>query len=253
MLNFQSHVSNPRAELLSSKSPRVFISLEAYQRMLLYVEIGQKEVGWLGSVREFSKSDFLIDEVFLLDQVVGDKENVLSADGLTVLVQDLVEQGGDAGLEKANRLRFWGHSHVHMRTCPSDTDERTMGRFSSEGVPWYIRGIFNKHGQARFSIYFYERGYRITDVPWLICNPEAKVIFHSCKVDTGCERPAHWWDHHDRASVLPDGLSAEGWEKLDIPARGLLPDQRLYDEVFSEFCLKVRERDSGARRRRTHC
>lgn len=252
--NFQAQVCRPRAELLSSRSQRVFISLEAYQRMLLYVDIAQKEVGWLGTVGQLTANDFLIEQVFLLDQIVGDQETVLSADGLSGLMEEMVVNGGDSGFEKANRLRFWGHSHVHMETHPSVTDERTMGRFCGEGHPWYIRGIFNKQGEANFTIYFYDRGYRVTNLPWMICDPEAKIVFHASRRDQHVQRLCSHWEVADQAALLADAISVNGWQGVDIPLRELLPKEELYCEVFEEFGRKVKERCSARPRQRSvHC
>lgn len=168
------HFFSPKPELLG-RSPRVLISPEAYKRMLLYVEIAQKEVGWLGTVTRLANGDFHIDATFLIEQEVTSVETELSVEGLNKLVFELMAKG-DEGLEQVNRLRFWGHSHVRMGTSPSGTDERTMDRFGSEGLPWYVRGIFNKLGRGSFTIYFYELGFRINDAPWAVWSPEKGVL-----------------------------------------------------------------------------
>jgi hypothetical protein len=171
---FQPHQFSPRANLLN-KSPRVLISPEAYKHMFLYVEIANKEVGWLGTVSKLPTGDFLIDETFLLEQEVTSTETLLSTEGQNKLVIELMEKG-DAGIEQTNRLRFWGHSHVRMGTSPSGTDESTMMRFAGEGMPWYVRGIFNKRGRAEFTVYFYEMGFRICDAPWAVYDPIQKKV-----------------------------------------------------------------------------
>lgn len=170
------HNASPRGELLF-KSPRVLITPDAYKRMCLYIDIAPKEVGWLGTVSQRDNGDFLIEEVFLVEQEVTSVETELSVAGREKLVLQLLANGDDEGIERANKLRFWGHSHVRMSTGPSGTDENTMLQFGAEGQPWYIRGIFTKLGRGEFTIYQYDRGYRIIDAPWAVWDPaEGKVI-----------------------------------------------------------------------------
>lgn len=166
---FKVHMFSPKVELLK-RTPKVLITPEAFKRMSLYVELGAKEVGWLGTAERTASGDFLITNTFLLDQEVTPTETELSVDGINALAMQLVEQG-DAGMKALNELKFWGHSHVRMGTSPSGTDERTMERFGREGHPWYLRGIFNKRGRAEFTIYLFEEGLRINDAPWAVFDP----------------------------------------------------------------------------------
>lgn len=166
---FKVHMFSPKVELLK-RTPKVLITPEAFKRMSLYVELGTKEVGWLGTAERTASGDFLITNTFLLDQEVTPTETELSVDGINALAMQLVEQG-DAGMKALNELKFWGHSHVRMGTSPSGTDERTMERFGREGHPWYLRGIFNKRGRAEFTIYLFEEGLRINDAPWAVFDP----------------------------------------------------------------------------------
>lgn len=170
---FRPRYTNPRIELLTAP-PKVIISAEAYKRMLLYVEIGDKEVGWLGTVKLLPSGNFFIDQTYLLDQEVTPTETELSTEGLGKLMEELINKGGSDSADTINRLRFWGHSHVRMGVSPSGTDENTMRRFGREGIPWYIRGIFNKVGDAQFAIYRYEDGYRILEAAWEVWDPNTK-------------------------------------------------------------------------------
>ena len=180
---FRPHSFSPRAEILSPpKCPRVLISPDAYKRMLLYVELAPKEVGWLGLVKHLDTGDFLIHSVHLLEQEVTAVETELSTVGQEKLCEEL--KRGKSLMEKievVNTLRFWGHSHVYMRVSPSGTDERTMitkGRDGAAiGLEWYIRGIFNKLGVAKFDVYRFDRNYRFIDVPWAVIDPDTGKVF----------------------------------------------------------------------------
>lgn len=168
------HYVRPEAQLLHG-SPRVLITPDAYKAMCLYVEIGPLEVGWQGTVSRTAKGDFIIEKTYLLDQDVTGVETELSADARFKLAFELSERGDD-GIDEANRMRFWGHSHVRMGTGPSGTDERTMDQFEREGCPWYVRGIFNKLGKGSFTIFLYEQGFRINDAPWAVIDPATQQV-----------------------------------------------------------------------------
>lgn len=179
------------------KAPRIIISRQAYAQMNLYVEIAKEEVGWMGTVKRLEDGNFLIEKCFLFSQKVHPTETEISNEGFSELSMSLLD-GVLEGEEEdwdVNKLRFWGHSHVYMGTSPSMTDEQTMlndygtGRssntgqsrfcFEDSGYPWVVRGIFNKVGEALFSVFLYKEGYRFDNVEWTVEEPTAEQIaFH---------------------------------------------------------------------------
>ncbi len=202
---FTPHNFRPRASFLPKsepKKPRIIVSRQAYALMTLYVEIAQQEVGWLGTVKRLPSGDFLIEKCFLFKQQVHETETEISNEGFSDLSMELldgVEEGDEADWD-VNKLRFWGHSHVHMGTSPSMTDERTMltdygaGRsantgqprfcFEDSGYPWVIRGIFNKYGEVNFAIFLYTEGLKFEDVEWTVEDPTPEIIaFHEAADD----------------------------------------------------------------------
>lgn len=259
---------SPRAEMLSF-SPKVLITPEAYMRIQLYVEIGRLEVGWLGTATQLPNGNFLIDQTFLLEQEVTGTETELSVEGQNKLVEELLTPGTDAALDRVNRLRFWGHSHVRMGTGPSGTDESTMMRFATEGMPFYLRGIFNKLGRGEFTIYYYDRGYRICDAPWAVWDPASKkIILEGSEAgrygyrgyQSSQYRPS-WKRDEDRGTTVinrhpanQDAKGNEPWRSsqpwnsnsssgpaFELPAQ-LIPSAELRREVEEEFAAKVTER-----------
>lgn len=265
------HSFSPRVQFLSgTRTPRVLISPIAYKRMQLYIELARKEVGWLGTITRLPDGDFLIDETFLLEQEVTPTETELSVEGQNALVNELLVKG-DEGLEQVNQLRFWGHSHVRMGTSPSNTDERTMERWQTEGLPWAVRGIFNKLGRAEFTIYLYEQGYRICDAPWAVFDPATKRTlldqrrgyfgggyggggYHGGGYSGGY-RPAQ--EDRSRGGAFGSGTTSGGtssgyggWfggspsygpRPFEVPAE-LKADAALRNEISAEFAAKVSER-----------
>lgn len=199
------HYSRPRAELIfDPEAPTVYMTPDAYKRMCLYVELAPKEVGWLGTISKRPNGDFLIEEVFLVEQEVTSVETELSVEGTEKLVLELLEDG-DPGLEKSNKLHFWGHSHVRMGTSPSGTDESTMQRFAREGHEYYVRGIFNKLGRGTFDVYYYNLGYRLLDVPWAVMDPASGKIL--------LDRQTHnrkWWQGGPVNNDRPSGYNYGG-------------------------------------------
>lgn len=249
------HSFIPRVEPLAfNKSPRVLITPEAYKRMLLYVEIANKEVGWMGTVSRLNTGDFLIEEVFLLDQDVTAVETELSSEGVEKLTLDLLDKGSDADIERVNKMRFWGHSHVRMGTSPSGTDESTMDRFGREGIPWYIRGIFNKLGRGSFTIYLYEQGYRISDAPWAVWDPEKQTIVLAGYAASRSGNTGAWgaWrrsesgeesrPNYGPATATNDQDRQRSYPKVLPLPRPLVPSEELRTEIKREFAAKVRER-----------
>jgi len=237
------HRSSPRAELLV-KSPRVLITPDAYKRMNLYIELAPKEVGWLGTVKRLNNGDFLIEEVFLVEQEVTGVETEMSVEGREKLVLDLLKDG-DAGLDKSNTLHFWGHSHVRMSTGPSGTDENTMVQFGNEGHPYYIRGIFTKLGRGEFTLYLYEQGYRVLDAPWAVWDPKEGILLEPKPFPSYSWSGGRSWERDSG-----DGGSIFGFKReepvvitKDKPLHPLLvPDDALRAAVQAEYDAKVSER-----------
>lgn len=145
-------------------APILLVSRRAFDAMFHFVDLSPEEVSWLGTVEELKKNVFLIDEVYLVEQEVEAATTEMDPAGLANLGTELLRQPG--GVEKFNKLRFWGHSHVNFGTGPSAQDQQQLESFHTSGHPYMIRGILNKKGRMEFSILFYESGIQIDDVPW---------------------------------------------------------------------------------------
>lgn len=170
--SFCPHSFGTKIEL-DSNVPRVLISRLAYNKMWHYVDVADKEVGWLGTVVE-NGNDFLIQDVFLLKQEVGQTETEITLDGLAEFGQEILSKPN--GTEIYNGIRFWGHSHVNMGTDPSSQDEEQMEVFRESEHPFFIRGILNKNGRMEFTIFLYAAGIKIVDAEWTISEPVDESI-----------------------------------------------------------------------------
>lgn len=221
--------------------------------MLLYVERAPLEVGWQGTaVRQ--GNDFIIDRVYLLKQTVSAATTDLSVQGRDELCMELLGQGA-AGVEAVNNLRFWGHSHVRMEVEASGRDEATMREFEEGGLPWAIRGIFNKLGRGKFSLFLYEDGMRIDDVPWVVVDPVSGRTLLSAPLGRnagfgfgfGWARESPSFDHVEgggrplwqRGGI---GQGAGPLSSYDGLPPELIPDEALRAVVSADYQNKVDER-----------
>jgi hypothetical protein len=146
--------------------PRVYISKQAYADMWFMVDEVSDEVGWLGTVRQDGFLNFYIEEVFLVAQEVTATTTELDETGIAKLVEELLVRPD--GNQLLDSLRFWGHSHVRMDVLPSGRDNDQMEPFKANGCDYFIRGIFNKLGKAKFDIFYFKEGITFTDVPWTL-------------------------------------------------------------------------------------
>jgi hypothetical protein len=171
---FAPHQFQTQVQLLG-EMPSILISKEAYDTMFYIVSESPEEVSWLGTVRRDGMT-FLIEEVFLFDQEVSGTHTRMDPESVGAFFAQLASQPG--GVEKANAIRFWGHSHVNMGVTPSGSygrgdygDLSCMYRFG-ESAEYFIMGIANKQGNFRFEIFFYDTGVRVVDVEWSLYEPE---------------------------------------------------------------------------------
>jgi hypothetical protein len=255
---FRPHRASPVVRHLT-RAPRVLIAPAAYRKMLLYVERAPLEVGWMGTVTRRG-NDFVIDRVYLLKQTVSAVTTAISVQGQDDLCQELLKQG-QSGVESLNNLRFWGHSHVRMDVEASERDEMTMREFENNGLPWALRGIFNKLGRAKFSLFLYEEGLRVDDVPWAVYDPASggeialspapRSLFqtgHALFCDIIAIKQAPGFIGPDKAGPDKSALDKAGANSdlsvafANLPIE-LQPDAALRAEVSADYAAKVVERD----------
>lgn len=129
--------------------PTVFISAEAYLKMMLYVRDSHLEIAWHGTVlRNKEANQYFIKDVFLYPQKVT---------GATVDTDQEEYNNWLINLDDdtANELRFQGHSHVNMGTYPSGVDTSYYNKILQTLThdDYYIFMIMNKSGDMTMMIY----------------------------------------------------------------------------------------------------
>lgn len=139
----------------------------ARQKMEMYCDLSEGEIGWLAYVEQFDKQGFLITDCALLKQEVHSTTTEITAEGL-------LEFWNNCTPENQAKIKLWGHSHVNMSVTPSTQDNNQMDYFK-DGNPWFIRLITNKKREYYIDIYDYANGIQIhMDQSDLITyNPEA--------------------------------------------------------------------------------
>ncbi len=111
-----------------------------------------QEVGWWGTVERIG-NDFLVNKLFVPLQEVHGTETDITADTMAAMMEEIMAANGDP-----STLYYWGHSHVNMGVSPSGQDEDQVAEYLETGMPFFIRGIYNKAGAAKVDVYDTERG-----------------------------------------------------------------------------------------------
>lgn len=149
----------------------VVVELEAYKKMQCYIDLCDKEVGWLGTAYKVG-SEIRITDVFLFDQEVHATTCELTPGGIADFVTNLYNtMDADDAMEISNNLTCWGHSHVRMSVSPSGQDDIQLRSFSSSGHEWFLRVIGNKMGDFEYTYIDYTLGIEIKDLDWRIEIP----------------------------------------------------------------------------------
>lgn len=164
---FVPHKFEPKQVAIGQNSiPKIFITPEAYADQLsIAQQSGGDEIGWLGSVRQIADYRFLIEKIFLIEQVVSGASTEMTEEGLADLFTDLAMVDS----ELCAKILFWGHIHPSNSTTSSSQDDDQMALFNHN--EWFIRGIFGRSGRAEFTFFDYKRGIIWEDVPWQIYAP----------------------------------------------------------------------------------
>ncbi len=168
--NFFSPPAFRKADVEVSKPPKIFFTREAYDDIRGIVGLADGEVGWLGTVRRSEQipEHFIIEKIKLLKQEVSSVTCKLDAVAIGKHFTELMQT--DEGMDEANLLLSWHHSHVNMSVSPSSTDVNTFDALS-ENQEYYIRGIYNKKGDVNLTLRINLFGITFTNVSWDIIDP----------------------------------------------------------------------------------
>ena len=148
--------------------PVVYVTEDAIEDMYILIDEAVGEIAWLGAVEKIG-SDYLINKIYLIKQSVSAAHADLDNAAYAALVSEVLS--GPGGTEEANKIAFWGHSHATMDVFTSGVDLQTIADSAAGGGDVFISGIFNKAGNALFTIALPHLGVTYKDVAWRIYNP----------------------------------------------------------------------------------
>lgn len=133
--------------------PKVLLSETAYDKIVALEDRAPDEVGWFGTVDQLDDGNFLIHDIFVLDQDVTGTVTLITNADLAKLSLRILSMPN--GTDIWNRLQYWGHSHDDMGVAPSGQDDRQMDILAKCGHSWFIRSICNSKGDMKIDLYFF--------------------------------------------------------------------------------------------------
>jgi len=161
---FQNKIKDPVKVTLMNKLPKIVISQLALDKMQIYIQSVKTEIGWLGSLIKESETSYYLEDVFLLEQTVHGTNTTITTDGQSNFIMELIEKNQ---IDLVDKIKFWGHSHVHMDVSPSGQDDETLEMLKPDNNPdFFLRGIFNKAGKVKFTLYDYVNNMIVDNVEW---------------------------------------------------------------------------------------
>lgn len=131
-----------QAEKLSVRLTQRVKNMQDY----LIAKNPKNEISWYGSVIEDPEGHFIIDDIFVPEQVCSAATTRATDEGFSKLFEEM--KATQDGQDKLGRLYYWGHSHVNMGVSPSGQDVETLGSLVMRGFKRYLRGIFNLRGES---------------------------------------------------------------------------------------------------------
>ncbi len=111
-----------------TRVPTLIFSREAWERLQAFLTISKKEVSGFGRVRAESGQSYVVDKIYLPQQVVSAGDTEINPESMSDFLMQLIEDGEDPG-----SVKLWWHSHVNMGLFWSGTDDHNMREITPEG------------------------------------------------------------------------------------------------------------------------
>ena len=122
----------------------LWIPPHIYTELMYYAWKVDAEVGGLGRLSfDKKENDIFIEEIYLLDQEVHQTECTLSAKGIALLYEELIEKNE---AEKIGDINLWWHSHKNMGAFFSGQDKETTLDWSGG---YLVSLVINRDGTMK--------------------------------------------------------------------------------------------------------
>jgi len=152
----------------------VWLTPEAYKKIVALVTGFSDEVGWHGTVSRSGENEFTIEDIFVYPQEVTSSTVVTDQFAYTEWLYELDD-------ETFNKIRMQGHSHVNMGVSPSGVDDKHRQKILEQLEPdmFYIFMIWNKSLSVHTLIYDMERNvlYEDKDVDVMMIGDDGMEEF----------------------------------------------------------------------------
>jgi len=152
----------------------VWLTPEAYKKIVALVTGFSDEVGWHGTVSRSGENEFTIEDVFVYPQEVTSSTVVTDQFAYTEWLYELED-------DTFNKIRMQGHSHVNMGVSPSGVDDKHRQKILNQLEPdmFYIFMIWNKSLNVHTLIYDMEKNilYENKDVDVMMISDEGMDAF----------------------------------------------------------------------------
>ena len=152
----------------------VWLTQDAYQKIVALVSGFSDEVAWHGSVSRKGDNEFIIEDIFVYPQTVT---------GSTVTTDQTAYTKWLYGLDDItfDKIRMQGHSHCNMGVSPSSVDDKHRQQILDqlEKDMFYIFMVWNKSLSIHTLIYDMQRNvlYEDKDVEVKLHNSEEMEKF----------------------------------------------------------------------------
>lgn len=243
-------------KVTAKQVPSVHFTLEAFMKMQFIVDEATSEVGWLGAVRRLSPVEFIVDEIYIVEQKASMAECDLDKDSIADLIEPWLADPD--GIDRANAIRLWGHSHVNMGVGPSPTDVTTFKDFY-ESCDYFIMLIQNKRGEMRVDVTTVDSNLIYHDCPWSVEFPDMSDIKKQIKAeikekvkppgavqtqwDNGWEGYGYGNHWHDQRHTPEQYLAYQKFTVLERQ-RWQRESKVIYD-IFGELAMYAKEWPKG--------
>jgi hypothetical protein len=129
-------------------SALVWLTLEAYRKIITLVTEFSSEIAWHGSVSRSADNEFIIEDIFVYPQEVTGSTVNTDQKAYTDWLYALDD-------ETFGKLRMQGHSHCNMSVSPSGVDETHRQKILEQldADMFYIFMIWNKSLSVHTLIY----------------------------------------------------------------------------------------------------
>jgi len=126
----------------------LWLTQEAYRKIVALVMNFTSEVGWHGTVARISDREFIIEDIFVYPQEVTGATVNTDQKAYSEWLYELDD-------DTFNQIRMQGHSHVNMGVSPSSVDDKHRQQILDQLEPemFYVFMIWNKSLTVHTLIY----------------------------------------------------------------------------------------------------